>query len=157
MANIVSTPELHRIVPSVAIYRDDGRFLIIKRASNLKVHPGKWSIPGGGMSSEEYTNTPVTYGDNGWYLPVHEALKREVREEVGLEIGEPKYLHHYTFVRPDGVPVLGMVFYAPHVSGDVVLDEDASDFTWILPEELSNYDCIASIHREIAAASELLK
>lgn len=109
------------------------------------------------MSSEEYANTPKTY-DNGWHLPLHETLRREVKEEVGIEIGEPKYLLYYTFIRPDGVPVLGMVFYAPYTSGDVNVsgDDDIADYAWMLPEELGSYDCIGNIPREIQAVAGLL-
>lgn len=156
MAQIVAPAELHRVNANVVIYRDDGRFLLIQRAPHVKVWPGKWATPGGGMSSEEYIDTEATYG-NGWHLPLHESLKREVREETGLEIGDPQYLLHYTFVRPDGVPVFGMVFYAPYAGGEIALTEaDTAQAKWVSLEELDDHDCIGNVPKEIRAVAELL-
>lgn len=38
--------ELHRIVTTTIIY-NEGKYLITKRAPAKKVHPNKWTVPGG--------------------------------------------------------------------------------------------------------------
>jgi len=43
--------ELHRIAITTIIYNKDGKFLLTKRAPHKKVHPGKWTVPGGGLTS----------------------------------------------------------------------------------------------------------
>jgi 8-oxo-dGTP pyrophosphatase MutT (NUDIX family) len=55
-----------------AIIQDkQGRILVSQRALNSKMYPGKWQIPGGHVEKDE------------GFL---EALKREVKEETGLEV-----------------------------------------------------------------------
>lgn len=62
--------KIRRPVPAVAaVIIRDGEILLVKRA--YEPSKGKWSIPGGSVE---------------WGEPLVEALKREVREETGLEI-----------------------------------------------------------------------
>ena len=145
MAQNVPQNELHRIVPTAIIYKPDFTYLITRRGLNVKVHPGKWNVPGGGLSTDDYLNDPPTHGGNQWYGIVEKTLRREVLEEVGLEIGKPEYLVDLTFVRPDGVPVLVLSYFAPYVSGEVKLDEDTIDSAWVTAKEAEGYDLIVSL------------
>src|SRR3954466_1896566 len=104
--------ELHRIAITAIIYRDDGKYLITKRSPTKKVHPGRWTVPGGGLSTDDYVHTPAFH--NQWYGAVTTALIREVEEEVGLQIADPRYLVDLTFIRPDGIPVLVLSYYAKY-------------------------------------------
>ena len=150
--------ELHRIVTTALIYKLDLTYLITKRALNKKVMPGKWTLPGGGLIVDDYINTPPsTTGAKQWYGALEKALRREIKEEVNVEIGKPEYLLDYTFIRPDGIPVLGLTYFAPYVSGDVKLDEDATEFAWIKVEEVENYNFIEGIDNEIKLADKILQ
>ena len=80
---------------------------------------------------------------------MEKALRREVKEEVNVEIGKASYLMDLTFIRPDGIPVLVLSYYAPYVSGEVKLDEDAVEYKWAALEELKGLDLIAGIYDEI--------
>jgi len=84
-------------------------------------------------------------------------LRREVREEVNLEMGFIKYLLDLAFIRPDGIPVITLSFYAPYKSGEVKLDEDATEFVWATYEECKKYDLIEGILDEIRMVDEILK
>jgi len=41
--------ELHRVVATAIIHKD-GKFLIVQRNPNKRVFPGRWTVPGGGLS-----------------------------------------------------------------------------------------------------------
>ena len=149
--------ELHRIAITCIIYNDQGKYLVTKRSPNKKVHPNKWTVPGGGLNTNDYTSRAQTHGNAGWYGAVEEALLREVREEVGVEIGKAKYLLDLTFIRPDGIPVLVLSYYAPYVFGEVKLDEDAVEYRWVSLEEAKGLDLIAGIYEELEEVENLLK
>jgi hypothetical protein len=48
-------------------------------------------------------------------------------------------------------------YYAPYVSGEVKLDEDAVDSAWVTLEEARDYELIDGIWSEIQMADKLLK
>jgi len=89
--------ELHRIC-STAIIHKDGKYLIVKRSPNKKVFPNRWTVPGGGLEVADYIDTPKTTPD-AWYYAIENSLKREVEEEVGLEVGKLNYLLDLVFIR----------------------------------------------------------
>lgn len=149
--------ELHRIAITCIIYNDAGKYLLTKRSPNKKVHPNKWTVPGGGLNTDDYSSTPQTHGNAGWYGAVEKALRREVQEEVNIEIGKPHYLLDLTFIRPDGVPVLVLSYYAPYVSGEVKLDADAVEYRWATLAEAKELDLISGIYEEIEMVDVLLK
>jgi 8-oxo-dGTP pyrophosphatase MutT (NUDIX family) len=153
----IKDKELHRVATTAIIYNKDGKFLITKRAPHKKHFPNKWTVPGGGLTVDDYIHLPRTHiGDNQWYYSLTNALRREVMEEVGLEIGKPEYLLDLTFIKGDNIPVLVLSFYAPYVSGKVVLDEDATEFKWVTVNELKDYDLIEGIDEEIKMVDEIL-
>ena len=154
----IKDKELHRVATTAIIYTPERKFLITKRSLHKKHFPGKWTVPGGGLSTDDYTSLPRTHiGDNQWYYSLTNALIREVKEEVGLEIGKPEYLLDLTFVKGDGVPVLVLSYFASYVSGEVVLDEDATEFKWVGADELGDYDLIEGIDEEIKMVDVILK
>ena len=114
------------------------KFLIIKRHKNEIAYPGKWAFPGGKVEKCQ---------------TVFETLKREVLEEVGLEINDyKKYLEDYTFVRPDGHNVVGFCFEVISKSEDVKISEDFDDYKWIKPEELNSFDYIKGMEEQVEVA-----
>ena len=53
--------------------------------------------------------------------------------------------------------MLGLSYFALYVSGEVKLDEDATEFAWIKVGDVKNYDFITGIAEEIEKADEILK
>ena len=149
--------ELHRIAITAIIYNSEKKYLITRRSLSKKAFPGKWTVPGGGLETDDYTNTPPTHKGDQWYNAVETALRREVKEEVNLEIGKPQYLLDLTFIRPDGIPVLVLSYYCEFLSGEVKLDEDSTDYKWVTAKEAENYDLIDGILEEIKMVEEMLK
>lgn len=149
--------ELHRIVTTVIIYNNQGKYLITRRALTKKAFPGKWTVPGGGLNTDDYTSLPPTTVAEQWYYSLENNMRREVREEVNIEIGKPHYLLDLTFIRSDKVPVLVLSFYAHYVSGEVKYDADTIDHAWVTAEEAKQYDMIEGIAEEIEMVDKILK
>ena len=109
---------------------------------------------------DDYLKTIPTHtnGENkDWYNAVEQALRREIKEEVGLEVKEAHYLLDIAFIRPDGIPVIVLSYYCEYKSGEVTLDEDATEFAWIGVDKLSHYDFISGIDEEIQMVDKKLE
>lgn len=154
--------KLFYIVANTVIYRKDGKCLILKRHDREKVHPGKYCVPGGKL---EWNNLDLKNPTrlNGDVLDFENALedllKREVKEEAGIEIDDALYyINSVAFVRPDGIPVVLIKFAVQYKSGEVVLEKESfSDYAWVDSYEVENYDCIKGIKEEIKKTIELFK
>lgn len=150
-------PRLHFVVVTGIVIKD-GKALIAKRSEREKAFPGKWTVPGGKLVKSEYDHLPSTSETHPqWYNLVETTLRKEIREEVGLEVGKPEYLCDLVFVRPDGYPVVTLSYFAPYVRGDVKLCDDLTDFAWVNAEEAKTYDLIDGIAEEIQDALSLTK
>ncbi|MBI2045604.1 NUDIX domain-containing protein [Candidatus Pacearchaeota archaeon] len=132
----------------------DGKYLITKRPSTKKAFPNKWTVPGGNLEVEDYLNLPKDTGDH-WYNVFEKVLRREIKEEVGLEIGNIKYLTSMTFLKGED-PVLIVSMYSDYSSGEVVLNEESVDFAWVSLEETRNYDLIEGIYEEFVMLDKML-
>ncbi len=150
-------PRLH-FVAVTAIIEKDGKFLITKRAPTEKAFPDKWTVPGGKLVLTDYKNLPSTSPSHPqWYNVVEFVLRKEVREEVGLEIEKPQYLTDLVFVRPDGYPVCTISYWARWKSGEVKINHEMTEFAWVTSEEAKNYDLIDGILEEIVEAEKAIK
>ena len=76
---------------------------------------------------------------------LEESLRREVREETGLEIkvGEP-FTTSISVFRPNhrfaGKKVILIAYKCEYVSGDVKLSPEHSDYTWVTKDNYSKAD-----------------
>ncbi len=146
--------DLHRVASTAIIHRE-GKYLITRRSLEKKSSPGKWTVPGGGLETDDYVNgTPSTKDGKQWYGAVEKSLRREILEETGLEVGPLHYLLDLTFIIPDGTPAAVLSFYADWKSGEVVLDKESIEYAWVTPAEAKSYDLIEGIAEEIAMANE---
>ena len=146
--------ELHRIASTCIIYKD-GKYLLLQRSFEKKVFPGKWTVPGGGLTTDDYINEPKTTSDH-WYFALEKSLRREIKEEAGIEVGKINYLCDMTFIRPDNIPVIVLSFYAPYKSGDIKLDGESVNHAWVTLDEVKNYDLIEGIADEIKMVEKLI-
>src|SRR3989338_11710310 len=149
-------PRLHFVVATAIIVKD-GKYLIAKRAPHEKAFPNKWTVPGGKLVLHEYSHLPKTSPTHPqWYNVVDWVLRKEVREETGLEIEKPQYLCDLVFVRPDGYPVVTLSYWAQYKSGDVNLCRDLTEYALVTLEQAKSYDMIEGIWDELKEVSELL-
>jgi len=152
----IQNRELHRIT-STAIIHKDGKYLIVRRALSKKAFPGKWTVPGGGLEVDDYINLPKTApGFPQWYFAIEKSLIREIKEEVGLESGKPRYLCDLTFIRLDGVPAVVLSYFCKWKSGEVKLNDENIDYKWVTAKEAKNYDLIEGISDEIEMVDKIL-
>ncbi len=154
---MATDPRLHFVVATCIIVNED-KFLIAKRAPHEKAFPNKWTVPGGKLVLTEYNGLPRTSPTHPqWYNVVDWVLRKEVREEVGLEIEKPEYLCDLVFVRPDGYPVVTLSYWAKYKSGDVTLCKDLISYMWVTLEEAKNYDLIEGIWDELKTVDTALR
>ena len=95
---------------------NENKLLILKRRPNDVHSPGNWDIPGGRL---ELGEDP--------YI----GLKRETKEETGLdiEILNPLNVHHFT--RDDGQKITMITFLCKLFSNrNVKLSEEHTEFKW---------------------------
>lgn len=150
-----NNPDLHQITVTAIIFNKDNKFLITKRAPHKKVHPNRWTVPGGKITVDDYKNLPQSV-PHAWYYPFENSLRREIREEVGLEIKDIQFLIDMVLSAGD-VPILVLSYIALYVSGEVKHDEDTVESAWVTREEAEKYDLIEGIYEEIVMADKLLK
>lgn len=149
-------PRLHFVVATAIIVKD-GKFLIVKRAPHEKVFPNRWTVPGGKLVRYEYETLPKSADFGQWYNTVEWVLRKEVSEEVGLEIEKPNYLCDLIFIRSDGYPAVTLSYWCNYKSGEVKLCKDLTDFAWVTFEEAKNYDLIEGILGELGEVDALIQ
>jgi len=147
--------ELHRVV-STAIIHKDVKYLLLQRSQNKKSFPGKWTVPGGKLEVDDYINLPKTTTEH-WYFTIDRSLRREIKEETSLEVGDLKYLCDMTFISPDGIPTVILSFYCDFMSGQVKLDEDNINYVWLTYEEAKKYDLVEGLIEEIKMVDSIIK
>ncbi len=155
----IQDKELHKIALTAIVYKkrgNDFEYLITQRSSTEENFTHRWHVPGGKLSADDYMNSKPTTKENQWYHILDETLKREVREEVNLEIEKPEYLLDLIFINKKGIPVVVLSYYAEYKSGVVKLDADSMDYKWVTLEEAKDYDLISGIWEEIEMVDKIL-
>jgi 8-oxo-dGTP pyrophosphatase MutT (NUDIX family) len=153
--------KLFYFVANVLVWREDGRFLLLKRSMREKVHPGKFCTPGGKLEWKDLDlKNPTRMNGEVFDFEgaVEKLITKEVKEEAGIEVDTEKliYINSIAFVRPDGIPVVLVKFAARFAGGEVKIDpNDFSDYIWVNSDEVENYDCILGIDKEIKMATKL--
>ena len=129
------------LVPSVAaLIRDEaGRVLLVRHVE------GRWQIPGGAIDPGERPD---------------EALRRECREEAGIDVkvgrvvgvyGGPE--HTATYANGDRVGWIVSVFEATRVGGELRPDHEETDAVeWFEPGKLDELEMHAATRATLAAA-----
>ncbi len=147
---------LHEVVTTAIIVKD-GKYLITRRALTKKRFPGMWTVPGGKLETNDYINLPKDTKDY-WYNVLEQVLKREVAEEVGLQIKNIEYVTSLATVHADGAPSLVISCMADYANGEVRLQENETDkFEWVTLEESKNYELIDGIYDELQMADNQRK
>lgn len=138
-----------------AIIEDKSKYLIMRRSANKKRFPGKWTVPGGHLETRDFVNTPKETKEY-WYNVLEKTLRREVREEAGIEIKDIEYVTSLATVHDDGAPSLVISCLAKYDSGDIQLQEEETDqFAWVNLEEAKGYELVDGIYDELTMADEL--
>jgi ADP-ribose pyrophosphatase YjhB (NUDIX family) len=116
------------------IFNEKNDLLIVKKSSNEQIDADLWTIPGGKIYPEEH----ILVG-----------LKREVMEEVGLEIEMIKWIGEDVFQDRDSQ------FHAEHfmckaITDTVVLEHKLTEYKWIRRlSDISNLPFAVNIKKRI--------
>jgi len=147
---------LHEVAITAIIVKD-GKYLITRRSQNKKRFPGMWTVPGGKMETNDYLKLPKDT-EHYWYNVLERTLRREVREEVGIDIDNIEYVTSLATVHSDGSPSLVISCLAEYVKGNVELKKDESDqYAWVNLKEAKNYQLLDGIYDELVMAEKQRK
>jgi len=147
--------QAHYIVVTGILVKD-GKFLITKRASWEKAFPEMWTVPGGKMEVLDYVLRERDTKHH-WYNIFEDILKREIKEEVGLEVENIKYLTNMIYIRPDNIPCMIVSLYGDPIGEQVRLCNALTEYKWVTLEEAKSYDLIEGIYEEFEMLDKLLK
>lgn len=107
---------------TAAIIIDKNKILIAQRGANEKL-AGKWEFPGGKI---ELGETP------------QECLKREIKEELEVDIAVGNYLGESIYTYPNGEIKL-IAYFATILDGDIKLSVH-DKVEWITISQIDKYD-----------------
>jgi len=116
---------LHVVFVEAWVRKGD-KYLLAKRSSKDDQAAGKWAVPGGKIEMELEGAI------------VERALKREVMEEVGINIKNFKFITSRSFIRSSGHHVVAMSFAADYVSGKALPLEDQDEVRWVTFGEMES-------------------
>lgn len=103
-----------------AIVVRDGQVLLVRRARDP--FKGWWDVPGGFLDAGEH---PL------------DGVRREIREETGLEVEPGRLIGIYMDVYgADDEPTLNLYYECAVVGGDPAAGDDAAELGWFSPEAL---------------------
>lgn len=147
---------LHEVAITAIVVKG-GKYLITRRSPNKKRWPNQWTVPGGKLEVNDYTSWPKdTHGY--WYNVLEKTLRREVKEEVGLEIKNITYVTSLATVHEGSSPSLVISCMADWAGGEVTLQkEECDEFAWVTTEEAKNYELIDGIEDELAMTDNARK
>lgn len=124
-----------RIVQKVvagSLIINNGKVLIIQRASDEKILPNIWEFPSGKKEPME---------------KAQEAAKRECKEETGLDvkIEKPVGVFNFGWEKEDEIrDATEIVFYAvPVGKTEVHLSSEHQNFAWVTKDEINKYNASA--------------
>ncbi len=117
--------------PTVGALCEDelGRLMLVRRA--IEPRKGKWDTPGGFLEEGE---------------PPLDGLRRELREETGLEIEPGEFFGALIDLYGDGPDaqfVLSLNWTARILGGDPAAADDISEIRWFAADELPSEEEIA--------------
>jgi len=114
---------MHRVV-HILVSNDGGELLLQKRSMNKDVAPGKWDTSVGGH---------VNAGET-----IHEALRREMEEELGITTCDTRFL--YTYVHSNPYESELVYTHSCVYSGEITFNTDEIDEVrfWSMDEIAQN-------------------
>lgn len=126
-----------RLIQKCLIVNKDGLVIALKRNADDHSRGGNWDPPGGGYEEGE---------------KVLEAIKREIKEEVGLVAKslQPIFVDNHMNVKKGffaGLNVFGICYVCtdweglPAIAGakegEIILSDEHTEYQWMTPEDFS--------------------
>ncbi len=123
-----------RCVASVLIR--DGKVLLVKRLPRRKVYPDLWDLPGGHIEGDE---------------SAEEALRREAREELGIDVAEYRELGTVLDpVEPADIDVFAIVAWRGEPTN--AAPDEHSEIGWFKEDRLPESAALDCYRKEVIEA-----
>ena len=117
------------------LIQNDGCYLLCKMADDRGVFPGQWALSGGGVEPCER---------------IEEALRREVREELGEQLvlseitpwtfSDDIRTKTYADGSQEEIYMIYLIFDCVAANREVNINEEFQAFAWVKAEDLGTYD-----------------
>ena len=117
------------------LIQNDGCYLLCKMADARGVFPGQWALSGGGVEPGER---------------IEEALRREVREELGEQLvlseitpwtfSDDIRTKTYADGSQEEIYMIYLIFDCVAANREVNINEEFQAFAWVKAEALGTYD-----------------
>ncbi|HHD7211324.1 TPA: nucleoside triphosphatase NudI [Citrobacter freundii] len=117
------------------LIQNDGCYLLCKMADDRGVFPGQWALSGGGVEPGER---------------IEEALRREVREELGEQLvlseitpwtfSDDIRTKTYADGSQEEIYMIYLIFDCVAANREVNINEEFQAFAWVKAENLGTYD-----------------
>lgn len=117
------------------LQNNEGKYLLLRRSPDKYPEAGaSWDIVGGRIAPGS---------------PLIENLKREIKEETGLELNdEPKLIAAQDILRVPGRHVVRLT-YTARIDGEPRIDADHTEFKWFTGTELKNLEHLNDYFKEL--------
>lgn len=122
-----------RVIVVPIIENNRNEYLICKMKQNRGVFPGLWALPGGGIEPNEN---------------MYDALKREIREELGIEIHDiqPWFFRddYRTKIHPrkgdEKVYMIYLIFTCKTDATTIKLNDEFDEYKWVKKGSFNSFD-----------------
>ncbi len=102
------------------IFRNDGRFLALRRVASMMFRPRMWDLPGGMF---EYGEIPK------------DSARREISEETNLVVGELTPVTIESEVHKGGICLVTVAYRTDVQGGELKLSSEHDEYKWVTPVE----------------------
>lgn len=126
-----------QVITACAFIHKDGKLLVTKRADTKAFLPGEFELPGG----------HIEFGET-----IEEGLKREIREELHIEIELGNPIYAFTYIRDNNKHIVDINFFATlKPNQEIVLNtSDHSEYRWVSEKEIDEVFKKSNQERETA-------
>ncbi len=129
--------EIKTFVATKAFIVYQGKILIVRESNQYDegTNAGKYDVPGGRVKPGQKWD---------------ESLRREIKEETGLEvkIGKPFHVGEWRpIVNEEQWQIIGIFFECHTQTDQIKLSQDHDDCQWINPADFKDYDLIPNLHQ----------
>ncbi|OEH84660.1 hypothetical protein BHU72_09210 [Desulfuribacillus stibiiarsenatis] len=129
---MIEQSHFHIAIKGLVTYQ--GKFLILKRPQRHGETESYWELPGGGLSFREAPET---------------ALKRELTEEVALEVKVVQPIHVWNRMKNETTQIIGITFLCESESDEVKISHEHLDYAWISPNEQEKYNLLPDLKADM--------